>query len=195
MGTNRFSFSYRFGKSDELTKDAKKRTTRKVAKPQRRVTIEDIPELENQPKMTEPAPVAGQLLRVAAAHGRHPRAFEPARGQVVDHAHEADPYDPNSYHCANSLLCRALWLCPFFLACSFCTVFTPFFAPVTLGSDAFGGGSARHLAYWEPTGVQLLGAAGTQGPPFGSKNPSAGPSTSWDRPGRTWKDTPRQENW
>src|SRR5438445_712019 len=47
------------------------------------------------------APVAGELLRVAAAQGGHAGALELARGEVVDHAHKADAHDPNLRHFCN----------------------------------------------------------------------------------------------
>ncbi len=92
------------------------------------------------PRMPRQSPASFFASRVQMAVTR---AAQVGRGQVVNHAHEADPYDPNSHHCANSLRLSPLWLFTFFVVCSFCTVFTPFFAPffapVKPGSDAFYG--------------------------------------------------------
>src|SRR5262249_35531194 len=44
------------------------------------------------------APIAGEFLRIARAHGRHPCAAQLRCCQVMDHAHETDADDSNSYH-------------------------------------------------------------------------------------------------
>src|SRR5438105_2204825 len=49
------------------------------------------------------APIARELLRIPAVEGGHGRPAESPGGKVVDHAHKADPYDPNSDHFCNSL--------------------------------------------------------------------------------------------
>src|SRR5262249_16003954 len=89
------------------------------------------------------APVAGQLLRVAAAQGRHPGPAQPLPGQVVDHAHKSPTYDPNSHHCRISFVFKSLWYCTVFLVCPFFPAFTEFLAHFlalsSLESDAFEG--------------------------------------------------------
>src|SRR5262249_38147815 len=47
---------------------------------------------------TDSAPVSSQFLRVARLDGSHLRAPDLLRGQVMNHAHEANADDPDPHH-------------------------------------------------------------------------------------------------
>src|SRR5262249_36292045 len=48
------------------------------------------------------APIARELFGVAGTDGRDLRTLQFARGQIMDHAHEADADDADANHCGET---------------------------------------------------------------------------------------------
>src|SRR5262249_51643099 len=72
----------------------------------------EVHDLAGRPEVAaDAAPVAGELLRVAAADGGDLGVAHLAGGQVVDHAHKPHSYDPNSHHCRISFCFNRLRVC------------------------------------------------------------------------------------
>src|SRR5581483_806252 len=67
------------------------------------VVLLDSGQIHLLPRRTEvaldAAPVAGKLFAVAATDRSDAGAFQAARSEVMDHAHETNTNDPNCHHC------------------------------------------------------------------------------------------------